>query len=173
MSSPVRVSAAMFKGMFYVAVLAVALVLYSELAESHCSTRYCQNHDEADLLAVCLRNQIVVETFQKKQSKLCTLNSKAKHNEEVFEQLKRQSERNPQVVEHPKQMVSALSSMEERTDEAVRRLKDEVTELRRELSRLEKSKYSRIANVSNYSDHGQNINIRTFLPEIVLFQHLI
>ena len=60
------------------AVLAVALVLYSDLTESHCSTRYCQDHDEADMLAVCLRNQVVVETFQKKQSKLCTLNSKAK-----------------------------------------------------------------------------------------------
>ena len=92
----------MFKGIFYLAVLAVALVLYSDLAESHCSTRYCQDHDEADMLAVCLRNQVVVETFQKKQTKLCTLNSKAKHNEEVFEQLKHQLERDPQVVEHPK-----------------------------------------------------------------------
>ena len=163
----------MFKGIFYTAVLAVALVLYSDLAESQCTTKYCQDHDKADLLAVCLRNQVVVETFQKKQSKLCTLNSKAKHNEEVFEQLKHQIERNQQVVEHPKHVVSALSSTEERTHEAVGRLKDEVTELKGELSRMDKSKYSKIANVSNYSDHGQNINVRTFSPETVLFQHLI
>ena len=57
LSSSVRVSEAMFKGIFYLAVLAVALVLYSDLAESKCTAKYCEDHDEADMWAVCLRNQ--------------------------------------------------------------------------------------------------------------------
>ena len=57
LSSSVRVSTAMFKGIFYLAVLAVTLVLYSDLAESQCTTKYCEDHEEADLWDVCLRNQ--------------------------------------------------------------------------------------------------------------------
>ncbi|KAI0238165.1 hypothetical protein LSAT2_011210 [Lamellibrachia satsuma] len=145
----------MVKGIFYVAVLAVALVL--DLAESLCIT-YCQDYDETDLFAVGLRNQEVVETFQKKQSKLRKVNSKKKQKEKVVEQLERQlernqkvverflrevsstEERNQQVAEHPKQEVNTLSSTEERNHEAVRRLQDDVTEQKGKLSRLEKIK---------------------------------
>ena len=60
----------MFKGTFYLAVLAVALVLYSDLAESQCTTRYCEDNNEADLLAVCLRNQKLVEQLMTELSEL-------------------------------------------------------------------------------------------------------
>ena len=70
LSSSIRVSAAMFKGIFYLAGLAVALVLYPDLAESQCTTRYREDHDEADLWAVCLRNQDVVEQLMKELSEL-------------------------------------------------------------------------------------------------------
>ena len=57
LSSSVQVCVAMFKGFFYLAGLSVALVLYSDLAESQCTTKYCEDHDEADMWAVYLRNQ--------------------------------------------------------------------------------------------------------------------
>ena len=60
----------MFKGIFSLAVLAVALVLYPDLTESQCTTKYCEDHDEADLLTVCLRNQDVVEQLMKELSEL-------------------------------------------------------------------------------------------------------
>ena len=60
----------MFKGIFCLALLAVALVLYSDLTESQCTTKYCEDHDEADLLAVYLRNQEVVEQLMKELSEL-------------------------------------------------------------------------------------------------------
>ena len=45
-------------------VLAVALLLYTDLAESQCTTKYCEDHDEANLLSMCLRNQEVLEELQ-------------------------------------------------------------------------------------------------------------
>ena len=45
-------------------VLAVALLLYTDLAESQCTTKYCEDHDEANLLSLYVRNQEVVEELQ-------------------------------------------------------------------------------------------------------------
>ena len=35
-------------------VLAVALLLCTDLAESQCTTKYCEDHDEANLLSMCM-----------------------------------------------------------------------------------------------------------------------
>ena len=45
-------------------VLAVALLLYTDLTESQCTTKYCEDHDESNLLSMCLHNQEVVEELQ-------------------------------------------------------------------------------------------------------------
>ena len=122
----------MFKGIFYLAVLVVALVLYSDLAESQCTTKYCEDHDEADLLAVCLRNQEIV------MKELSELNSKEKHNDEIVDELKQQVERNQEVIER---LQREVNSTEERNQEGDRRLQDQVTDLMEKVARLEKSKY--------------------------------
>ena len=81
------VSAAMYEGILYLAVLAVVFVLYSDLAESQCTTRYCQDHDEENLLAVCLRNQVVVEQLQKDLNALNVKHEQLQHNYEVIGRL--------------------------------------------------------------------------------------
>ena len=139
------VSAAMYKGILYLAVLAVVFVLYSGLVESQCTTRYCQDHDEEDLLAVCLRNQVVVEQLQKDLSAL-----NVKHE----------------------QLQQEVNSTENRNYEVVGRLQEEVTELKGKLSSLEKSKYSRTLYFFRLL-RGHNVNNRTFSPETVLLQYLI
>ena len=141
----------MFNGIFYLAVLAVAMVLYSDLAESQCTTKYCEDHDETDLLAVCLRNQEVV------MKELSELNSKEKHNDEVVDELKQQVERNQKVIERLQRELNSteernqkvierlqreLNSTEERNQEGDRRLQNQVTDLMEKVARLEKSKYS-------------------------------
>ena len=73
---------------------------------------------------MCLRNHAVVEELQKEFS---TLN--AKH-----ERLKLE-----------------VKSTEERNQQEFGRLQDEVNELKGNLSRLEKGKYSKVVNVSDYS----------------------
>ena len=45
-------------------VLAVVLLLYTDLTESQCTTKYCEDHDEGNVLSMCLRYQEVIEEFQ-------------------------------------------------------------------------------------------------------------
>ena len=61
----VREFTTMIKGVVNpLTVLAVSLLLYTDLTESQCTTKYCEDHDEANLLSMCLRNQEVVEELQ-------------------------------------------------------------------------------------------------------------
>ena len=100
--SSVRVPAAMFKGNFYQAILPVALVFCSDLAESQCTRRYCQNHNEADLLAVCLRNQKVVEQLQQE---LTSLNVK---HERLQREVKSTEERSQDGIRELNKKVARL-----------------------------------------------------------------
>ena len=87
---------------------------------------------------MCLRNQAVVEELQMEFS---TLN--AKH-----ERLKQE-----------------VKSTEERNQQEFGRWQDEVNELKGNLSRLEKGKYSKVVNVSDYSIPWK----KYFSPETVFF----
>ncbi|KAI0243088.1 hypothetical protein LSAT2_008805 [Lamellibrachia satsuma] len=98
--------------------LAVALVLYSDLAESQCTTRYCEDYDEADLLAV-------VEQLQQQFS---TLSLKHERLQQQFSTLNLKHERLHQEV----------STTEERNQEVVGQLQRTVTELNEELANLTK-----------------------------------
>lgn len=98
----------MFKGIIFpLAVSVIVFVLYSDLAESQCTTQYCEDLDEANMLAVYLRNQEVVEQLQLQ--------------------------------------VNALNSKEERNQEVLGRLQQEITEVKTELA--SQGMYSRIVNM--------------------------
>ena len=78
----------MFKGIvFPLAVSVIAFVLYSDLAESQCTTQHCEDLDEANMLAVYLRNQEVVEQLQLQVN---ALNSKEERNQEVLGRLQQE-----------------------------------------------------------------------------------
>ena len=128
----VRESTTMFTGIIGL-LTTLAVVLYSDLAESQCTTRYCEDHDEANLLAV-------VEQLQQQFS---TLNLKHERLQQQFSTLNLKHERLQQEV----------STTEERNQEVVGQLQRTVTELKEELANLTKRKHSSTFNVFDILSH--------------------
>ena len=121
-------------------VLAVALLLCTDLAESQCTTKYCEDHDEAKLLSIYVRNQEVVEELQHELHALQqVVKSTEERNQEVVEEL--QHELGGLRVEHDR-LQQDVNSTEERNQEVVGQLQQEINELKKTVARLEKRKYS-------------------------------
>ena len=149
-------SKAMLKGIVgQLAMLVVAMVLYPDLADSQCTTKDCKDHNKVDVLSVCLRNQQVVKELQEE---LRTLSLNEKRNHDVVEQLQQELDSNQKVVEQLRQELRALNSKEERLQQEVNSteernqellgwLQQQVNELKQKLITLETSKYSSVLNV--------------------------
>ena len=121
-------------------VLAVALLLYTDLTESQCTTKYCEDHDEGNLLSMYVRNQeVVVELQYELRALQQVVNSTEERNQRVVEELQR--ELGAQRVEHGR-LQQEVNSTEERNRDVVRQLQQEINEIKKTVARVEKRKYS-------------------------------
>ena len=100
-----------------IVLLLAVTTLNLDLSESQCTSRFCEQQDEASVLALCVHNQEVVEQLQRE---LRELRSKTELNEDVVGRLQ--------------QEVRTLTTEAQHTQRVVGQLQQEVTELKKELA---------------------------------------
>ena len=118
-----------------IVLLITVTTLNLDLSESKCMSRFCDQQDEANVLALSTRNQEVVEQLQREPR---VLRSK--------------TELNADVVGRLAQEVRTLKTEAEHTQRVVGRLQQEIGELKKELAI--QGKYFVSGRYTKYKQHA-------------------